>query len=219
MTAMSAFRAVVFDRDGVLTRFDLDRAAAFFAPLLPMPVGEIAERWFRWQEEHGFPTSLAAEGRLWASYWEHLGDRFSLSAEKRALLHEFDYTAVIQPHADARPALQHVRRAGARCGVFSNFSLASIDASLAAAGFADLVDVACAGYVVGVRKPEPQAYHFVAAALGVAPAECLFFDDEAENVDGARAVGMRAYLVDRSLPAHEIERGVVRDLSALPALL
>jgi FMN phosphatase YigB (HAD superfamily) len=51
--------------------------------------------------------------------------------------------------------------------------------------------------VIGYAKPSPLAYQHITNALSVAPHECLFFDDEQSCVDGARAVGMIAHLVDR----------------------
>ena len=49
---------------------------------------------------------------------------------------------------------------------------------------------------VGARKPEAAADLAAAAALEVRPAEVVFLDDTPECVDGARAVGMTAILVD-----------------------
>ncbi|MGR9090637.1 MAG: HAD family hydrolase [Gammaproteobacteria bacterium] len=48
---------------------------------------------------------------------------------------------------------------------------------------------------LGMRKPEARAYRCVAEAIGVAPAEILFFDDLAENVAASRAVGYQAVQV------------------------
>lgn len=48
---------------------------------------------------------------------------------------------------------------------------------------------------LGLRKPEPQAFWHVAAEIGEPLDRILFFDDTAENVDGARALGMSAVLV------------------------
>ena len=55
-------------------------------------------------------------------------------------------------------------------------------------------------------------------ALGVEPEQCLFFDDEVPCVDGARALGMSAYLVDRTRTEHELSRGIVCDLSAIATI-
>ena len=51
--------------------------------------------------------------------------------------------------------------------------------------------------VIGFSKPRPEAYLAMARALGVAPEACLFVDDRPECVEGARQVGMRAWLLDR----------------------
>jgi putative hydrolase of the HAD superfamily len=43
---------------------------------------------------------------------------------------------------------------------------------------------------MGVLKPDPAAFQAAADALGEDPRRCLFVDDLAANLDGARAVGM-----------------------------
>jgi len=45
---------------------------------------------------------------------------------------------------------------------------------------------------IGQRKPEPEAFGTVAAAIGGPVSRIVFFDDSLENVEGARAIGMRA---------------------------
>lgn len=213
------FRAVIFDRDGVLTRFNLEYAADFFEPLLPITLEELGADWFRWGAQVGFPTDLAGETIFWQSYWDDISARFNLDKTIRSQLQQFDYTSVVHPFPDAWPALQAARQFGLRTGVLSNFSLASIHASLAAAGLADLVDVAHAAPVIGAAKPQPEAYLSVLDPLKVRPEECLFFDDEEGCVEGARRLGMHAYLVDRRRHEHALKEGIVSDLSALPAIL
>ncbi len=49
---------------------------------------------------------------------------------------------------------------------------------------------------VGVRKPDPRIFELALGELpGVAPAECVFLDDYAANVQAARAFGMSAIQV------------------------
>jgi len=48
---------------------------------------------------------------------------------------------------------------------------------------------------LGLRKPEAAAFRHVAACIGTEPEKLLFFDDRAENVDGARDIGMSAVQV------------------------
>ena len=47
---------------------------------------------------------------------------------------------------------------------------------------------------VRLMKPDPRIYHMLAGEYGLDPARCLFVDDNADNVRGARAAGMHAHL-------------------------
>jgi HAD superfamily hydrolase (TIGR01509 family) len=46
------------------------------------------------------------------------------------------------------------------------------------------------------RKPEPGAYRAALASAGSRPEETLFVDDQPANVEGARALGMRAIVFE-----------------------
>ena len=48
---------------------------------------------------------------------------------------------------------------------------------------------------IGLRKPDAAAYEHVVRAIGVPASRIVFFDDVAENVEGARAVGIHAVQV------------------------
>jgi putative hydrolase of the HAD superfamily len=211
--------AVIFDRDGVLTDFDLGLVSRFFAPLLPVSLAELATCWQEWGQRTGFPRSLAEEERFWFAFWENLSDRFALSQQVRSRLQAVNYADFIKPFPDARPAMQAARSRGMKIGVLSNFSLASLELSLEAAGLADLVDVALAAPVLGVAKPDAGSYLAVTEALAVKPPACLFFDDEVPCVEGASKVGMHSYLVDRRRSGHALNEGVVSDLSVVELIL
>jgi putative hydrolase of the HAD superfamily len=161
---------------------------------------------------------LAEEATFFHGYWNAIADEVGVSPAIRARLRAFDYTTCMRAYPDARPALAWGRAQGCRIGVLSNFSLASLEPSLAAAGLGDLVDVACAATVIGAAKPQPAAYLAVCRMLQVAPEATLFFDDEVACVEGARQVGMHAWLVDRARHTHGLEDGVAADLTALPEI-
>ncbi|MBX9650320.1 MAG: HAD family phosphatase [Xanthobacteraceae bacterium] len=48
---------------------------------------------------------------------------------------------------------------------------------------------------IGLRKPEAAAYDHVVKAIGVPASRIVFFDDNAENIEGARARGLTAVQV------------------------
>jgi glucose-1-phosphatase len=45
---------------------------------------------------------------------------------------------------------------------------------------------------IGLRKPDAAAYDHVVKAIGVDPERIVFFDDLAENIEGAKACGLTA---------------------------
>ena len=51
---------------------------------------------------------------------------------------------------------------------------------------------------IGMRKPEPAAFDHVVKAMGVPASRIVFFDDLAENVASARALGIKAVQVKSS---------------------
>jgi len=209
-------RAVIFDRDGVLSTFDMQAVAAFILPIVPQSLDEVGQRWIRWTDQVGPPSSAEVEDAYWRAFWDWLADDLHLDHTVRTQLYCFQYLDYIRAYADSRPALLAAKNGGLQVAVLSNFSLLSLDQSLERLGLADLVDLAVSATAIGVRKPEPAAFHTVTTALGVAPSECLLFDDEPPNVVAARRLGMTAYLVDRSA-LHGL--GTVADLSGLADLL
>jgi putative hydrolase of the HAD superfamily len=55
-------------------------------------------------------------------------------------------------------------------------------------------------YQMRRRKPEPGIFLSLLESEGVLPADCLFFDDSAENCAAARALGIDAVHVERNAP-------------------
>jgi putative hydrolase of the HAD superfamily len=58
----------------------------------------------------------------------------------------------------------------------------------------DLLDHLVLSYEVGHMKPDERFYAACASASGRAPAACVFIDDLAENIEGARTAGMTGLL-------------------------
>ncbi|WP_296951396.1 HAD family hydrolase [uncultured Massilia sp.] len=73
-------------------------------------------------------------------------------------------------------------------------------------------------FAAGAIKPDPAIYAHVCAALGCAPANVLMVGDTpAADVDGPRAFGMQAVLLDRK--GRRGDGDALRSLAELPALL
>jgi len=55
----------------------------------------------------------------------------------------------------------------------------------------DLFDVVVLSNEEGITKPNPLIFERAAERLGLLPGECVMIDDKPENIEGARAVGMK----------------------------
>jgi HAD superfamily hydrolase (TIGR01509 family) len=207
--------AVILDRDGVLTYFDVELAVSFYEPLVPVSVYELFQDWEKWGAQVGFPSSLVQEKAFFAGFWQSVQQIYDLPDAHYRELSSSNYLDYIHVFPEVAEVLRELKQRGAAVGVLSNFSLASLESSLEAVGIRDWIDVACAATVIGYAKPQPESYQHVAWRLQVAPEACLFFDDEMPCVLGAEAVGMTAYLVDRKRSQDERSSHVVHSLTSV----
>lgn len=59
-------------------------------------------------------------------------------------------------------------------------------------GISDLFDVIVTSVEEGVTKPHERLYQIVLERLAITPAEAVFIDDSKDNVEAARALGIRS---------------------------
>jgi len=174
----------------------------------------------------GSPARLADHERAW---WYAVVRRTfgaaGMSSHFDACFAElFDFyarAAAWRVFADAPEALRALRARGLRVGVVSNFDTRLIGL-LDQLGLAPLVDRIVHSTRAGVAKPDPAIFHLALEALGVPPAEALHAGNEVvADVEGARAAGLRAVLVDREGRLAPLPPGVprVRTLAELVARL
>ncbi|HET7566700.1 MAG TPA: HAD family hydrolase [Gaiellaceae bacterium] len=119
-------------------------------------------------------------------------------------------------YEDALPALAALRGAGLRIGLVSN---SARDVHEFAVHHALDIDAGISSFHHGKTKPHASIFRAVLDLLEVAPEEAAMVGDTiADDVDGARALGMRAVLLDRDGRHPEFEPRI-ENLRELPATL
>ena len=119
-------------------------------------------------------------------------------------------------YEDVAPVLDELRRAGLRLGLVSN---SARDVQAFARHHALAIDAGISSFHHGRTKPHPSIFRAVLDLLEVEPGEAAMVGDTiADDVEGARAIGMHAVLVDR-LGLHPDFEPRIEDLYALPAAL
>jgi len=119
-----------------------------------------------------------------------LGD---LGAVTEALLASLRFSA----YADARPALEELRRGGLRLVVVSNWDV-SLHSVLQRIDLGALLDGIVTSAEVGVRKPAPAIFEQALARVGAVPRNAVHVGDSPdEDVAGARNAGIEPILIRR----------------------
>ncbi|MEO0690207.1 MAG: HAD family phosphatase [Pseudomonadota bacterium] len=193
-----AIRNIVFDVGNVLVPWDPAgieawalgavrvEADGFVPPLRGNPIwlavnrGEhsLEEAKQRYVAEQGFaPSEIDA-------LWEALYASFPLMVETRALMDE-------------------LKEAGYRLFAITD-NVHEIVAQLKRDyDFFDLFEVAAVSAELGFLKPDPRIYQWLLETGGIEASESVFLDDVQRNVDGAKAVGMEAFVFTTAAKARE----------------
>lgn len=154
-----------------------------------------------------FPAELVAERGVEA-----------LAAEKEAVYREI-YAPTITPVAGLRELLAELHKAGLKCAVGSSGPKLNVDFVLDKCNIEPFFDVRISGDMVTMCKPHPEIFLTAADKLGVAPEECVVFEDALAGVAAARAAGMKVITLTTTHHRHQLETAspdlIVEDFTAV----
>ena len=178
-------RAVIFDIGGVLIRTGDYAARRKWEIQFGLPKGKLSHLVF------GSPVAARAMlGEITeADVWQHVAGTLKVSDEQMSqLVADFwsceglnaelvQFARTLRPHYQT--TILSNAFSTARQAVIDNFQLdATFDPMIISAE-------------VGLAKPDARIFHLAAQRMGVLPDEAIFIDDVLENIESARAVGMR----------------------------
>jgi putative hydrolase of the HAD superfamily len=164
---------------------------------------------------------LEHDDELWVVFTEEIvrgmgGDAEGSRVCAEELVRAWEQHARFTLYEDALPALAALREHGVKIGLVSN---GSRDLDEFVMHHALDVDCAIGSRAFGRTKPHPEIFRHALALLGVEPEEAAMVGDSYEDdIEGARALGMKAFLLDRDGRCLD-EPDRLPDLRALPAAL
>eukprot|EP00879_Flechtneria_rotunda_P032054 GHRR01035204.1.p1 GENE.GHRR01035204.1~~GHRR01035204.1.p1 ORF type:complete len:375 (+),score=85.29 GHRR01035204.1:585-1709(+) len=143
----------------------------------------------------------AALGKRPLDCWRDVAKILKLDVTAQQLFDESE-PLLIARWADTRPLpgarrlLEHLHACGAKITLATSTSRATYDRKLANKPWLrDLVQACVCGDEVKYGKPAPDVFIAAAQQLGVAPQDCLCFEDAPSGVEGAVAAGMKIVVV------------------------
>ena len=207
-------RALVLDFGGVISR-TLFETHALTERALGLKAGTLT--WRGPFDPQGDPLwqSMQRDEITEREYWlQRTGDVGALVGENWTEMSQFviaargaDPMPVIRP--EALDAIRRAGRSGCRLAILSNeldlFYGADFRKKLP---FLKDFDVIHDATYTEILKPDRRAYEACIAALEMEAGDCVFVDDQARNIKGAEAVGMKTVHFDVSKPAAGFARAL-----------
>jgi putative hydrolase of the HAD superfamily len=164
---------------------------------------------------------LDHDEEVWVLFTEQIirgmgGDSDRAYACALEMTRAWEHAENFELYEDTLPVLSALREHGLKIGLVSNTGR---DLNAFIAHHALDVDAAVSSGAHGKTKPHPAIFQSALELLGVTAEEAAMVGDSPEDdVDGARALGMRALLIDRDDRFPEVQERLP-DLLALPAAL
>ena len=188
-------KALLFDLDGTL--------------IDSMPLHH--EAWVEWHARRG--VTMVADSFFAAtagrSNAEILADMFpqhsvdehvAMADDKEAIYREFA-TRSLALIAGAQRFIEEARAAGLKLAVCTASTLPNMALAFERHGIDTWVDTITSP-ADGLRgKPHPDIFLEAARRLGIAPRDCVVFEDAPLGIEGARRAGMKAVALTTTLPA------------------
>jgi len=164
---------------------------------------------------------LVHEDELWISFSEQIirgmgGEGEGVRALAEAMVLAWEQAAHFELYDDVLPLFAELRSHELKLGLVSNTAR---DLSAFVAHHRLDVDVAIDSRGHGKTKPDPSIFSAALTALAVEPEHAAMVGDSPEDdIAGARALGLRAYLLDRNGDYPDFPARLSR-LDELPAAL
>lgn len=139
-----------------------------------------------WAHRHAFDEgSLDSTG-----YWGAVLER-DVPAEEAERLDRLDTALWSRPNPATAAVLEALRARGSHLALLSNMPVRMSEIFAADDAWAAPFEHLFFSGQLRLGKPDRRIYDHALGRLGAAPADVVFIDDKAENIDTAREIGMR----------------------------
>jgi putative hydrolase of the HAD superfamily len=127
-------------------------------------------------------------------FLERLNDALEPLIEHRPHLHRFRelFIGTLNPNERMIELMRELKAEGLRMAMLTNNVREWEPLWRAMLPVDEIFETVVDSAFVGCRKPEPRIYELTLERLGLPAESCLFVDDLAANIEGARAAGMTA---------------------------
>lgn len=142
------------------------------------------------------------EGMSFTETAEYFKKRFSIDDDVEDIKKKWNqmaydkYTSEVKLKKGAKEFLARLKSDGIRIGIASSNSVILIEGALKAEGVLEYFDAITTGCEAGAGKPAPDIYLLAAKKVGIAPSECLVFEDIPMGIMAGNSAGMTTVAVE-----------------------
>jgi putative hydrolase of the HAD superfamily len=187
---MHTLQAVAFDYGKVLSLPPTEAQWRTLSTRFGKPLQEFQQIYWGNREEldRGTLDNVA--------YWQRVGKDCGLDiSDAEALeLIEHDNLQWTNENPEMLALARDLQRAGYRTAILSNMEHRMLAAMRKKLKWLDEFDVQIYSCEIGAVKPEAKIFRLCCERLGCLPEEALFLDDKKVNTEGAKKIGMQAYV-------------------------
>ena len=142
-----------------------------------------------WRPRHAYDLGELSGESFWLAVAQEVGQAPDEQTIKALLDADTElWTQPNRPMIDWAAALQAT---GVRTGILSNLGDVMETGVLAACPWLLRFDHLTFSHRLGIAKPDLAIYRHAAEGLELTPAQILFIDDRADNIEGAKQAGMQ----------------------------
>lgn len=185
-------RAVVFDYGNVLCHPQQPSDVEGMAAICGLPAARFQELY--WKFRMAYDRADLNDDTYWNSVARDAG--IILTGAQIEELIPLDAKSWSRRNDASLQWVEQLHRAGLRLAILSNMPFGISRYLIANCEWFSFFQHLIFSCDVGRVKPEPEIYNTCLEKLEVAPAEALFLDDIARNIDGAARVGIHSVLFD-----------------------
>ncbi|HEX5483495.1 MAG TPA: HAD family phosphatase [Terriglobia bacterium] len=201
LSSSSLPAAAIFDMDGVLidsNPYHVQKWADFLkSRKIPFEEKTLPQQILGQRNDHAFRFFFGPE--IAAEEMRRLEDEL-----------EESFREAFRPHARPSPGLEifirELHAAGVPMALASSAMRQNIEFVVDALGFRPFFRSILSGEDVELPKPHPEIYLKSAEKLGMAPTDCVAFEDSFVGIEAVKAAGMKCVAIASTFPFEDLRR-------------
>ncbi len=181
--AQTKVKAIVFDFGGVIATTDRTKIIQFLTETFQLSEQELKPILGKWKK-------ILVSGENEKEFWKNYADSQGVVLSK-GWFDEYDKVTGFTDIPGMFAIVKNLQSQGFQTPMLSNIQYYQANV-VRRFDYYDLFDPVLLSYEIGYEKPQREAFTFLLDKLRLSPSEVVFIDDQIDNIEAAKALGIDA---------------------------